>query len=119
MCNFVTIDNETTEEFSESILEEVEAQTVKLIPQACLELQRIILKLMKNIIQSKKNNFNSRVLMLMKTISFNAQLWSSKAVTGAGEHNKELKATCEKFQRLLFKASVTEELKLKKTSNEN
>ena len=41
-------------------------------------------------------------------------------VTGAGEHYEELKATCEKFQRLLCKASVTEEeLKLKKTSNEN
>ena len=51
----------------------------------------------------------------MKTISFNAQLCSSKAVTGAGENNEELKATFEKFQRLLCKASVTEEeLKLKK-----
>ena len=36
-------------------------------------------------------------------------------VTGAGEHYEELKATCEKFQLLLCKASVTEEkLKLKK-----
>ena len=53
--------------------------------------------------------------ILMKTISFNAQLCSSKAVTGAGEHNEEFKATCEIFQRLLCKASVTEEeLKLKK-----
>ena len=51
----------------------------------------------------------------MKTISINTQLFSSKAVTGAGEHYEELKATCEKFQRLLCKASVTEEeLKLKK-----
>ena len=51
----------------------------------------------------------------MKIISFNAQFCSSKAVTGAGEHYEELKATCEKFQRLLCKASVTEkELKLKK-----
>ncbi len=58
--------------------------------------------------------------MLMKIISFNAQLCSSKAVTGAGEHDKELKATCEKFQRLLCKARVTEEeLELKKTSNES
>jgi len=53
--------------------------------------------------------------MLMKIISFNAQLCSPKAVTGAGEHYEELKATCEKFQQLLCKASVTEEkLKLKK-----
>ena len=51
--------------------------------------------------------------MLKKTISFNAQLCSSKAV-GACEHYDELKATCEKFQRLLCKASVTEEeIKLK------
>ena len=53
--------------------------------------------------------------MLIKTISFNAQLGSFKAVTVACEHCKELMATCEKFQRLLCKASVTEEeLKLKK-----
>ena len=56
----------------------------------------------------------------MKIISFNAQLCSSKAVTRGGEHFEELKATCEKFQGLLCKASVTEEeFKLKKTSNEN
>ena len=42
-------------------------------------------------------------------------MWYTKAVTGAGEHYKEIKATCEKFQCLLCKASVTEEeLKLKK-----
>ena len=53
--------------------------------------------------------------MLMKTISFNAHMCSSKAVTGVSEHYGESKATCEKFQRLLCKASVTEEeLKLKK-----
>ena len=45
--------------------------------------------------------------MLMKTINFNAQLCSSKA--GAGEHYEKLKATCEKFQLLLCKASATEE----------
>ena len=53
--------------------------------------------------------------MLMNTISFNAKLCSSKAVTGAGDHYEELKATCENFQRLLCKTSVTEEeVKLKK-----
>ena len=53
--------------------------------------------------------------LLMNIISVNTQLFSSKAVTGAGEHYEELKSTCEKFQRLLCKASVTEEeLKLKK-----
>ena len=53
--------------------------------------------------------------MLIKTISFNAQLGSFKAVTVACEHCKELMATCEKFQRLLCKASVKEkELKQKK-----
>ena len=56
----------------------------------------------------------------MNIISVNTQLFSSKAVTGAGEHYEELKATCEKFQRLLCKASVTEEeLRLKKMSIEN
>ena len=45
------------------------------------------------------------------TTSINTQLFSSKAVTGAGEHYEELKARCEKFQRLLCKAE--EELKLK------
>ena len=54
----------------------------------------------------------------MKTISINTQLFSSKAVTGAGEQYEELNAKCEKFQRLLCKASVTEEeLKLKKNVN--
>ena len=43
------------------------------------------------------------------TMSINTLLFSSKAVTGAGEHYEELKATFEKFQRLLCKASVTEE----------
>ena len=38
----------------------------------------------------------------------------SKAVTSAGEHYEELKAMCKKFQLLLCKAIVTEELKLKK-----
>ena len=52
---------------------------------------------------------------ILMTISINTLLFSSKAVTDAGEYYKELKATCEKFQRLLCKASVTEEeLKLKK-----
>ena len=54
------------------------------------------------------------------TISINTQLFPSKVVTGTGEHYEELKAMCEKFQRLLCKANVTEEeLELKKTSNEN
>ena len=57
--------------------------------------------------QEEEFEFEGFKPMLMKTISFNAQLCSSKAVTGAGEHYKELKATCEKFQRLLCKASVT------------
>ena len=58
--------------------------------------------------------------MFMKTISFNAQLCSFKAVSNAGESYEELKATCENFQCLLYKASVTEEeLKLRKTSIEN
>ena len=58
--------------------------------------------------------------MLKKTISFNPQLWSSKAVAGAGEHYEELKATCKKNSTLVCKPSVTEEeVKLKKTSNEN
>ena len=43
----------------------------------------------------------------MKNINFNAQLCFSKA--GAGENYEELKATYEKFQRLLCKASATEE----------
>ena len=54
------------------------------------------------------------------TISINTLLFSSKAVTDAGEYYEEFKATCEKFQRLLCKANVTEEeLELKKISNEN
>ena len=47
--------------------------------------------------------------MLLKTINFNAQLCSSKAASGAGEYYHELKSTCEKFQRLLCKASAAEE----------
>ena len=35
---FLKIDNESTKEYSESIFEEVEAKTVKLIPQTFLEL---------------------------------------------------------------------------------
>ena len=41
--------------------------------------------------------FQSFKPMLMKKISFNAQLCSSKAVTGAGENYEKLKATCENF----------------------
>ena len=46
--------------------------------------------------------------MLMKTISFNAQLFFSKAVAGAQEHYEELKVTCEKFQHLMCKINSTE-----------
>ena len=47
--NFVTTDNETTEEYSESVLKKLKRQTVKLILKTCFELKRIILNLMKNI----------------------------------------------------------------------
>ena len=68
--------------------------------------------------QEKKFEFEGFKQLLMITISINTQLFSSKAVTGACEHYEELKATCEKFQRLLFKASVPEEeLKLKKKTS--
>ena len=45
--------------------------------------------------------------MQKKTINLNAHLCSPKAVAYAGEHYKELKATYEKFQRLMCKASST------------
>ena len=65
--------------------------------------------------QEEEFEFEGFKPILMKTISFNTQLCSSKAVTGAGEHYEKLKAACENFQRLLCKASVTEkELKLRK-----
>ena len=65
--------------------------------------------------QENEIEFESFKPMLMKTISFNAQLCSSRAATGACEHYEEFKATCKTFQRLLCKAKVTEEeLKLKK-----
>ena len=68
--------------------------------------------------QDNEFEFEGFKPLLMNIISVNTQLFSSKAVTGAGEHYEELKATCEKFQRLLCKASVTEEeLKLKKNVN--
>ena len=47
--------------------------------------------------------------MLLKTINFNAQWCSSKAASGSEEYYHELKYTCEKFQRLLCKASAAEE----------
>ena len=59
--------------------------------------------------QEEEFEFEGFKPMLMKTTSFNVHLCSSKAVTGAGEHYEELKATCEKFQRLQYQASVTEE----------
>ena len=65
--------------------------------------------------QEEEFEFEGFKPILMKTISINTQLFSSKAVTCADEHYEELKATCEKFQLLLCKASVTEEeLKIKK-----
>ena len=56
--------------------------------------------------------------MLKMLINFNAQLCSSKAVAGAEEHCEELKATCEKFQRLLCKASAAEEQSKQKTNGQ-
>ena len=44
--------------------------------------------------QEEEFEFEDFKPMLMKTVSFNAQLCYSKAVTGAGEHYKKLKVTC-------------------------
>ena len=93
VSDFITMDDETTAEYLESILEEVETANNE---EDFGE-------------EEEEFEFEGLKPMLMKTINFNAQLCSSKAVAGAGEHYEELKATCEKFQRLLCKASATEE----------
>ena len=111
------LDNETTGEYSESILKEVEAANSEVDSTNMPRISKDHLETGKEYFseQEEEFEFEGFKLMLMKTINFNAQLCSSKAVTGAGEHYEELKATCKKFQRLLCKASVTEEeLKLKR-----
>ena len=118
--NFVTIDNETTEEYSESVLEEVEAANSEVDSTNMPGTSKDHLESDEEYFSEQEEEFEFEGFkpILMKTISINTQLFSSKAVTGAGEHYEELKATCEKFQRLLCKASVTEEeLKLKKNVN--
>ena len=99
------------EEYSESILEEVEAANSEVGSTNMTRTSKDHLEIDEEYFSEQEEEFEFEGFkpMLMKTISFNAQLCSSKAVTGAGEHYKELKATCEKFQRLLCKASVTEE----------
>ena len=118
--NFVTIDNETTEEHSESFLEEVEAAKSEVHSTNMPGTSNDHLESNEEYFSEQEEEFEFEGFkpLLMKIISNNTQLFSYKAVTGAGENYEELKATCEKFQRWLCKASVTEEeLKLKKKKN--
>ena len=59
--------------------------------------------------EKEKLGFEGLKPMLIETINFNAQLCSPNGVAGAKEHYKELKTKCEKFYRLLCKASAAEE----------
>ena len=97
------------EEYSESILEEFEAANSEVDSTNMPGTSKDYLKTDEEYFSEQEEEFEFECFkpMLMKTISFNAQSCSSKAATGAGEHYEELKATCEKFQRLLCKASVT------------
>ena len=106
---FLAIDEEDNEEYSQSILEEIdvannEIQSVDL-PGTSTPQQVEVYDEDSND-EEELVEYEGLKPMLLKTINFNSQLCSSKAVSGAGEYYDELKSTCEKFQRLLCKASA-------------
>ena len=75
------------------------------------ETSKVIHEIVEEDFGEEEENFEFEELKpkLMKIINLNAQLCSTKAVAGTEEHYEELKAACEKFQRLLCIANGTKE----------
>ena len=96
--DFITIDDKAAAEYSQNTLEEVEAANNDVEPtkmSGTLQIRHETYE--ENSEDEEELGFQSLKPILMKSVNFNAQLCSPKAVAGAGEHYEELKATCEKF----------------------